>query len=98
MQALNFQMARKTVKFYCCSNCWGELEMKPEPTGKPDMHIVTCRNCKDDTKGYVTKHFVDRRRQESEFEKRDVTRTLKSIGVIKKEDRTAAQILQEMGF
>ncbi len=98
MEALNFTLARKTVKRYRCSQCWGELEMLPDLTGKADFFFVTCKKCKDETKGYVSEAFVQRRQSESEFEKREVTRMLKKIEVLPKEERTAAQMLSEMGF
>ncbi len=98
MQPLTFALARKTVKFYRCSNCWGELEQRDDPAGKPDSYIVECKKCKEETKGYVTEHFVLRKQGESEFEARDVKRMLKKIKVLPSEEKTAAQLLQEMGF
>ncbi len=98
MQPLNSNLARRTVKNYRCSNCWGELEKKPDPAGTQDSYIVTCKKCCDETKGYVTEHYVKRMQSNSEFQKREVVRMLRKQNILPSEDRTATQILSEMGF
>lgn len=97
MEAINLVLAHKTVKNYYCSNCWGELEIIYSEFVNP-LVFVTCKRCQENTNGYVTKYFADRRRGESEFEKRDVIRLLQTAGIIKKEARTRAQIMKEIGF
>jgi DNA-directed RNA polymerase subunit RPC12/RpoP len=97
MEAFDRELARKTVKNYACSNCWGELELRPD-LREADKYFVVCKKCQDDTRGYVTQYFVNTRRSASEFEKRDVTRLLQSIGVIQKPQRTQAEIMNSMGF
>lgn len=96
MEALNFTLARKTVKFYACSSCWGELEMTP----KGDKFEVTCKKCAAETKGYVTQYFVNRRRGESEFEQMDATRLLQKLEIIPNphKGKTTEQLLKELGF
>lgn len=97
MEALNADLARKTVKFYACSNCWSDLEILPDMREK-GMYFVTCVKCKEETRGYVTKYFVSTRRDASEFEKRDVTRLLKKVGVLPKEERSKKEIMHELGY
>jgi hypothetical protein len=98
MESLNTELAQKTVKRYACSNCWGDLEITPDMT-QQDMYFVICQKCKDETKGYVTKFYVNRRRNESEFEKRDVTRLLQKIGILAKPDYGPPEkILHDLGF
>lgn len=99
MEALNEALARKTVKFYACSNCWGELEILPD-LRESGMYFVTCKKCGDETKGYVTQHFVNRRRGESEFEERDARKLLVKVGILPNplEGRTKADLLKELGF
>ena len=98
MDAMNGQLARKTVKLYRCSNCWGELESLPDLTGKLDSFFVTCKKCKEETKGYVTEHFVKQRQSDSAFEAREVTRMMKKVGVLPSEKRSSSEILKQMGF
>lgn len=97
MEALNAELARKTVKRYACSNCWGELELAPD-LRQNGMYFVTCTKCKEETKGYVSQYFVNTRRAASEFEARDVTKMLKTVGVIAKQNKSNAQLMAELGF
>jgi hypothetical protein len=98
MESMNKSMAILTVGRYVCSNCWGELETRADPRDY-SLSFVVCKRCQDDTKGYVTRHFADRRRGESEFEKLEVTRMLQENGVLPKpEKRTVGQNLKELGF
>ena len=96
MQALDFLLARKTVKFYACSNCWGDLEMIPEGEG----YQVLCKKCGPETKGYVTQHYITRRRAESEFEEVNVAHMLMKSDVIENphKGKTTEQLLKELGF
>jgi hypothetical protein len=104
MEALTSELAHKTVKNYSCSNCWGDLEIVSDMRGH-NMYFVICPKCKDDTKGYITKYFVNQRRAESEFEKRDVVRLLQKLEILPKtqtpllqgETRQQANI-RELGF
>lgn len=96
MQTLDEMLARKTVKFYACSNCWGELEMIPDCDG----YKVLCRKCGDETKGYVTQHYVNRRRSESAFEEVNTSHMLIKIGVLDNPlaGKTTSELLKELGF
>jgi predicted amidophosphoribosyltransferase len=96
MQILNDVLARKTVKFYACSNCWGELESIPAENG----YQVLCRKCGDDTKGYVTQGYVTRRRAESQFEEVNATHMLMKAGVLDNPHagKSTEQLLKELGF
>ena len=99
MEPLNFELARKTIKRYACSNCWGELEMSPDPKNA-GMYQVTCKTCQEETKGYVSQHFVERRRAESEFEKRDAVHLLRKVNILPDPmaGKTKEQLLKELGF
>lgn len=100
MDALNETMARKTVKRYACSLCWGELEMRSAIHLENGFYFVVCKKCQDETRGYVTQYFVNRRRGESEFEKGDVTRLLIKLGFAENplKGKTRADLLKELGF
>jgi len=82
MDALNEQLARKTIKRYACSICWGELELRPAIHLEGNFYFVVCKKCQDDTRGYVTQYFVNRRRGESEFEKLNVTILMRRLGYL----------------
>jgi predicted amidophosphoribosyltransferase len=97
MEALDRELARKTVKNYCCSNCWGELEILPD-LRENGMYFVTCRRCGEQTKGYVSQYYANTRRSESGFEKMDVTRMLRKCGILKAEVKTVGANLRELGF
>lgn len=99
MESLNETLARKTVKRYACSSCWGELEMTPDLRAN-GMFFVICKRCRDETKGYVTQYYVNRRRGESEFEQRDVVRLLQKIDIIPDplKGKTRDDLLKELGF
>ena len=96
MQTLDAVLARKTVKFYACSNCWGDLEAIPAEDG----YQVLCRKCGAETKGYVTQHYANRRRAESDFEEVNVTHMLKKSGVIENPHagKSTEQLLKGLGF
>ena len=73
-------LAIKTVGRYVCANCWGELEHFNSFDGKGEM--VWCKTCKDDTTGYVTRYYADRRRTDSVFENNEANRLLRTIGIL----------------
>ena len=81
MESLNEELARTTVKWYVCSNCWGELKLHPD-LRENRKYFVLCQKCWDETKGYVTQYFANRRRNESEFERRDVVRLLRKLEIL----------------
>ena len=96
MHPLSEALARKTVKFYVCSNCWGELEATPVTGG----YEVLCKSCGPETKGYVTQRYVERRRSESGFEEVNARHMLEKVGVLENPHagKTADQLLSELGF
>lgn len=99
MEALPLHIAAKTTKRYNCSNCWGDLEIVYSDFLAPGTVWVLCKRCKDDTKGYVSKYFVDRRRGESKGELVGVTQLLRTIGVLEKPNLGSRDdILKRLGF
>lgn len=98
MEPLNESMAKKTIERYACSICWGDLELHPAVHLENGWYFVVCKKCQDETRGYVTKYFVNRRRNESEFERIAATHLLRKIGVLPKPEKTKSQLLQELGF
>lgn len=99
MEALPLHLAAKTTKRYACSNCWGELEIVYNDFLPAGSVYVLCKRCQDETKGYVSQYFVNRRRGESEFEKVNVTQLLRTIGVLEKPNLGSRDdIMKRLGF
>jgi hypothetical protein len=71
--------------------------MNPDDDG---MYQVTCKNCKEETRGYVTKFYIERRRSESVGEERDVKRMLIKNNILPDPlaGKTKAELIKELGF
>ena len=98
MDPMTFALARNTVKFYACSGCWGELD-SPIPTSDGGF-LVLCRRCKEETPGYVSQRYVERRRSESIGEEREVKRMLIKVGVLPDPlaGKSKADLIRELGY
>ena len=92
----NLELAERTVKRYVCSACWGHLTQKHADNG----NLIECHSCKEETPGFVTKAFAERRREESIGEKMDTTKMLREVGGIENPHagKSTKQLLSEMGF
>ena len=98
MESFDLIFAHKTRKRYACSVCWGELELVPDLSDR-DKWFVLCKRCKDETRGYVTLYFVNRRRGESVGEEHQVTRLLQTCGILPKpEKHTVGENMKALGF
>lgn len=100
MEPLNEQLARKTVKRYACSICWGELELRPAIHLENGWYFVVCKKCQDETRGYVTQYFVDHRRSDSVGEKMSVDHLLVKLKIIPNplEGMNKKDIIKSLGF
>jgi DNA-directed RNA polymerase subunit RPC12/RpoP len=87
---------RRLVKWYRCSNCWRALVAHSRDGGTE----VLCGNCGEETNGYVTAKYVDRRRAQSVSDAHDVTRMLIKFGYLPDPlaGKTQEQKLKELGF
>jgi len=98
MESFDLIFAHKTRKRYACSICWGELELVPD-LRDPEKWFVLCKRCQDETRGYVTQYFVNRRRSESVGEEREVVRLFRDIGIFEKPDFGSVEdIIKSLGF
>lgn len=89
-------LAINTVDHYLCSNCWGSLTRIPDKgSGHWQVH---CRSCQEQTRGFVSKYYVEKRRQDDHFVRFDVSRMLVDMGVIVRVNKSEDQILAELGF
>ena len=92
-------LARKLIKNYVCSNCWGDLSLDFDKNTQHGFYYVVCLRCgREDTRGYVTRYYADRRRNESHAEKMDVIPLLERCGIIKREPHSALENLKVLGF
>ncbi len=95
LDAMHPELARRTVKWYVCSRCWSDLQMQDSTDGVR----VECVRCGEETYGYVTRKWTERKRSDDHFEALEVTRMLQRIGVLPKpERRTEKQILSQLGY
>ncbi len=97
MELLNDHWTGITLRDYLCSNCWGHLLAFPL---EGQLSLVVCHRCGDETKGYVTKYFVDGRRSESHGERHEAKQMLEDMGIIQREHsgKSADELIKEMGF
>ena len=105
IEPLTDALARKTIEIYVCSMCWGDLEIHPDPI-EQDKNYVVCEQHQEETRGYVTRYYADRRRNDSEFEKLDVVCLLRRMGILPPLTHTALRPgetgeqrnIRELGF
>lgn len=62
---LDLQEAEHIKRNHVCSKCWGALNTERVPG--TEFYKVVCPKCGED-QGFVTKAYVERRRQENHFE------------------------------
>ena len=84
---------------YVCATCWGHLREFFNGTDVAERRSkVFCGSCGDETRGYVTKSYVEQRRQDDAQRYAEARSALIKIGVIEKPpSRSAEEILDELG-
>jgi hypothetical protein len=99
MESFDLVFATKTRKRYACSNCWGDLELVPD-LRESHKYFVLCCKCQDETRGYVSQYFVERRRGESEGDKVNVVHLLRKLGIMENPLKGVSreEILKSLGF
>ena len=94
METLDPALAELTIRDYVCSTCWGHLVKFPEHGG----YRVECPNC-EETKGYVTKFYANKRLSESVGDRLDVQVNLRDVpGMNPHRNKSVEQLLDELGF
>lgn len=89
---MNDLLAARTVKHYVCSACWGHLLEFHHDDGV----LVQCHKCGDETPGFVTKHFANRRLSESGGDLLDVYQIVPNLNP--HHGKSEEQLLSELGF
>lgn len=77
-EPMHTELARRTVKWYVCSRCWGDLTMTEVQGGAK----VECVDCSDETCGYVTRYWTEQKRTRDHSDAIEVTRMLRRIGIL----------------
>ena len=96
MDTFDYPRAQRMVRDYVCSHCWGVLSMFPGPER---TFYVKCADCKDETPGYVTKHYVEQSKANSNQDMRDATKTLQEVGILPKpEKKSTEDLIKDLGF
>lgn len=86
--------ADRLVKHYACSGCWSHL-VKFSVNGAR-LWAVKCINCGNQTRGYVSKKWVERRLSESHAELQEAKIALRDVLPLPK--RTESEVLGRLGF
>jgi hypothetical protein len=92
---MDYQQAQFTVAKYCCSRCFGHLVI--HPCGGNLVHVL-CGSCGENTKGYVSKHYAEQRRQESMGERVEAAYVLRNVIKSAHAGKTETQLLKEIGY
>jgi hypothetical protein len=66
MVRASYYEAHNVRRDYVCSACWGELDYRQDNKYNPRDVAVFCSDCKDETPGFVSRKFVERRITESQ--------------------------------
>lgn len=93
-QEMPYDQAARTVRYCVCSVCWGELQ---EDKVSNTVSFVHCKNKNCSGSTFVSKRYVEQRRQESYLERQEVRRTYGAIFEIDK-PISVEQALHDLGF
>ncbi len=89
----------EVLRDYVCSTCWGPLRFKYIEGGVSGKSwFALCVNCGYDTVGYVSKHFAERKREESVGELAEAEHNLRDCLGLRLERQTRAKNLSDLGF
>jgi DNA-directed RNA polymerase subunit RPC12/RpoP len=91
---VTFLEAQNLQADYVCSRCWGHLVTRFVNGGA----VVTCAVCGENTPGFVTKQYAERRKQESAAEKAEAQHVLKDIIPSSSSGKSKDDLLKELGF
>lgn len=94
-QLMTFEEARKLKDKYRCSSCWSVLDIFPADNG---AFTVRCMGCGDNSKGFVTQRFVEKRKEANAFEAMNAKYVLSQAVPWMKSKDTEEEILRKLGF
>lgn len=82
------------LRDYVCSTCWSNLSFKHVEK----KWYAICPNCNEETAGYVSKKFAERRKEESEQEFIEASRNLRDVFEPNRERHSIEENLKAIGF
>lgn len=85
-----------TLRDYVCSICWGVLDFHQDRETR--QWYALCRRHKEETVGYTSRKFAERKREESVGELVEAERNLRDLMGLRKKKQTAEEAIQELGF
>jgi hypothetical protein len=91
---VSFLMAQGLLDTHVCSSCFGHLISHLTNEGV----VVTCASCGPATRGYVSKRYAERRRQESMAEKIEAQQVLKNVIPSPNSGKSVTQLMRELGY
>ena len=83
-----------TLRDYVCSICWGPLKFVYED----GQWFALCAEHDEETTGYTSKMFAERKRTESESELIEAERNLRSLMGLTRERQPIEKNLSDLGF
>lgn len=94
VEALTREELDDTLRDYVCSTCWGTLSF----VVVDQKRYAICPRCKEDTQGYTSRKFADRKREESTHEYEEARRNLSRLLGWKQGHHTEQENLKALGF
>ena len=84
----------ETIRDYVCSTCWGSLTFR-YVEGK---WYALCIEHKEETTGYASKKFAERKRDQSAGELIEAERNLRDVLGLRPQKQTIKKNLSDLGF
>lgn len=84
----------ETLRDYVCATCWGALAFKYVE----GQWFAVCPECGENTTGYTSKHFAERRRNESTGELVEAAHNLRDVLGLRPERQSVEKNLSDLGF
>lgn len=83
------------LRDYVCSTCWGPLTFAWQPGKK---WFAICNRCREDTTGYTSKRYAEKRVEESVQEAIEAEHNLREIFGLNQPKRSTGENLRDLGF
>ena len=98
-QVMDEAKAEKFIHRYVCSTCWGEL-VADQVEGQRYNRSVHCGNEGCSGPGFVTRKYVEKRRDADHFDFLDASRNLRKVLNLPDPNagKTTDQLIKELGF
>jgi hypothetical protein len=81
-----------------CASCWSRLERKTEQGEEGKQYTPVCEVCGEQTRGYVTAKYTERRIQSNQAEASEARHALREALPWMKINMKESQILESLGF